>query len=91
MPAAEAEVAVRANSVQPRWYNAYFLAMVESDRNLVLARIEQAQQAIQERVLELRDAPRADGREMQDLTSALIYLGILLMHIGSEGESLLWE
>ena len=91
MPAAEAEVAVRANSVQPPWYHAYFLAMVESDRNLVLTRIEQAQQAIQERVLELRDAPRADGREMQDLTSALIYLGILLMHIGSEGESLLWE
>ena len=91
MPAAEAEVAVRSNSVQPPWYHAYFLAMVESDRNLVLTRIEQAQQAIQERVLELRDVPRSDGREMQDLTSALIYLGILLMHIGSEGESLLWE
>lgn len=91
MQAAEVEVAARPSSVQPPWYQAYFLAMVESDRCLVLTRIEQAQQAIEERVLELRDVPRSDTREMQDLTSALIYLGILLMNLGSEGESLLWE
>lgn len=92
MPFTEAEVRVHpTKTVQPSWYQAYFLAMVENDRSLALTRIESAQQAIRERVAELHHFTQADSREVQDLTNALIYLGILVMHIGGESESLLWD
>jgi len=82
---------VRIQSVQPSWYHTYFLAMVENDRNTAVTRIENAQRAIQERVAELHESASSDVREMQDLTSAFIYLGILLMQVGGESESLLWD
>lgn len=91
MQQTSAKVNVRRSSGEPAWYHAYFLAMVENDRKSALGRIEDAQIAIKERVSELRNSAGVDSREMQDLTSALIYLGILLMHIGSESESLLWD
>jgi len=65
--------------------------MVESDRSKALLEIERAQKAIQERALELRLQHQCDSREMQDLTSALTYLGILLLHISKESGNLLWD
>lgn len=91
MRTAGAELRNNGNSDRPVWYDIYFLAMVENDRDLALARIERAQNAINERLAELHEIPPADTREMRDLTSALIYLGILLKQIGCESERLLWD
>lgn len=91
MQIAEADMSIRATQGEPPWYHEYFLAMVENDRSLALTRIERAQEAIQERVAELQNMSPMNMREMQDLTSALIYLGILLMQVGEESESLLWD
>ena len=91
MPSAEAKLRSTGNSDRPQWYQAYFLAMVENDREAALTRIEGAHRAIHERLAELHEAPPGDTREMRDLTSALIYLGILLKQIGRESERLLWD
>lgn len=92
MPSTPAAVGIVETEVrQPAWYRVYFQAMVENDRNSALAKIECAQKAIRERVSELREFAPSDVREVQDLTNALIYLGILLMHIGDKGESRLWD
>jgi hypothetical protein len=78
-------------SGEPGWYHAYFVAMCESDRKRALLEIERARLAIQKRLGELRRLPPGDPQEMQDLTSALTYLGILLMHVGKDSGALLWE
>jgi len=65
--------------------------MLESNRDKVLVRIEQAQQAIQDRVTELRFAVSNDSREANDLRNAWSHLGILLGQFSSEGGSILWE
>jgi hypothetical protein len=90
MHATKSEATARI-SRQPAWYHTYFLAMVENDRDKALLEIAHAHRAIQERLLELRRAPGEDLREMQDLASAITYLGILLMHIGNESGDLLWD
>lgn len=76
---------------QPEWYHIYFLAMVENDRDKALLEIAHAHKAIQDRLAELRRGPCEDVREMQDLASAITYLGILLIHMGSETGDLLWD
>jgi hypothetical protein len=78
-------------SSTPEWYRTYFFAVVESNRNRALPQIELAQKAIHARVAELRTEPLSNPRELQDLNSALIYLGILLQHIGRETGKLLWD
>lgn len=91
MQSTQAELRNNGNCERPSWYQAYFLAMVENDRDQALTRIEGAQNAIHERLAELQETPPDDLREMRDLTSALIYLGILLKQIGCESERLLWD
>jgi hypothetical protein len=86
-----AEMQKRNISRQPEWYHRYFLAMVENDKDKALIEIDHAHKAIQERLLELRRDPSAHMREMQDLASAITYLGILLMHMGNESGDLLWD
>ncbi|HZQ94597.1 MAG TPA: hypothetical protein VFA67_06275 [Candidatus Sulfotelmatobacter sp.] len=78
-------------SGEPAWYQSYFLAMVEHDRNKALLEIEKARNAIRERTLELQHTPPSNPREVQDLVNALTYLGILLMHMGTEDGNLLWD
>lgn len=78
-------------SKMPAWYGTYFYAVVESKRDRALPQIELAQRAIHARVAELRDYAGSSPRELQDLNNALIYLGILLQHIGSETGNLLWD
>lgn len=78
-------------SGEPGWYHAYFVAMCESDRHRALLEIEHARHAIQERLRELHQLPPCDPREMQDLNSAMTYLGILMMHVGKESGNLLWD
>lgn len=80
----ELPTAAPLRSSQPEWYQAYFEAMVERNRNQALVGIERARHAIQERTLELRYMTPSNPREMQDLVHALTYLGILLMHMGSD-------
>ena len=75
----------------PDWYQTYFFAVIESDRQRALPRIELAQRAIHDRVAELRTQPSANPRELQDLHNALAYLGILLQYIGKETGNLLWD
>ncbi|HEV3510758.1 MAG TPA: hypothetical protein VGS05_03580 [Candidatus Sulfotelmatobacter sp.] len=78
-------------SSTPAWYRSYFFAVVESDRNRALPQIDLAQKAIHDRVAELRANPSSNPRELQDLNSALVYLGILLQYIGAETGNLLWD
>lgn len=80
---------IRSNA--PRWYQIYFAAILESDQSKAALLIESAQGAIRDRLAELRAAPPANSREGQDLDSALMYLGILLDHMGQESGSLLWD
>lgn len=61
----------------PTWYQLYFAAVVESDSNRALVQMECAQKAIQARLLELRKALPSSSCEMDDLKSALNYLGLL--------------
>jgi len=75
----------------PAWVQSYFMAVMESNRNRALPQIELAQKAIHDRVEELRSHPAGDAGELQDLNSALTYLGILLQHIGKETGNLLWQ
>lgn len=78
-------------SSQPAWYKAYFIAVVERDRNKALLEIDRARRAIEQRFLELRQLPASSPREYQDLVHALTYLGILLSHIGRETGRVLWD
>ena len=82
---------VRGANSNPDWYRSYFLAMVENDRDKALIEIAHAHKAIQDRLAELRRAPADDPREMQDLASAITYLGILLLHMGDECGNVLWD
>ena len=75
----------------PDWYQAYFVAVVEHDRQRALPQIELAQKAIHDRVSQLHNDPACNSRELQDLNNASVYLGILLQHIGSETGNLLWD
>jgi hypothetical protein len=83
--------AATLRSPQPEWYQAYFEAMVERNRNQALLGIERARHAIKERTLELRHVAPSSPREMQDLVHALTYLAILLMHIDTDTGDLLWD
>ena len=73
------------------WFAAYCAAMLESSRERTLARIEKAQQAIRDRVEELRFDPGTGEREERDLRDALSHLGNLLNHLGSPRGGLLWD
>jgi hypothetical protein len=72
------------------WFVAYCAAMLESSREMTLARVERAQKAIRDRFEELRFAPHGD-REERDLRDALSHLGNLLNHLGSDRGRLLWD
>jgi len=73
------------------WYEIFFRAMKEHDRRRALTQIEGAQQAIRERLVELRDAPRENASEFQDLEGASVYLSILLQCIATESGKFLWD
>ena len=78
-------------SGEPGWYHAYFVAMCESNRHQAFLEIEHARHEIQERLGELSHQPGCELREIQDLNSALTYLGILTMQMGKESGNLLWD
>ena len=79
------------NPGAPDWYQTYFVAVVEHDRQRALPQIELAQRAIHDRVSQLQKDPACNPRELQDLNNASVYLGILLQHIGRETGNLLWD
>jgi hypothetical protein len=91
MERAKQQRTTTSESGEISWRRAYFEAMVESDRNKALLGIERARYAIQERVEELDHLPAKNPRELQDLVYASTYLGILLMQVGTEAGSLLWD
>lgn len=80
-----------SNRGVPDWYQTYFVAVVEHDRQRALPQIELAQKAIHDRVTQLQKDPPWNPRELQDLNNASVYLGILLQHIGSDTGNLLWD
>jgi hypothetical protein len=87
----ESERRARSQTAEPTWYHAYFLAMVEHDRNKALSEIEKARDAIQQRTRELQYGAPSSPREVQDLMNALTYLRILLTHMNAETGTLLWD
>jgi len=82
------EKAVRGN---PGWYSVYSAAMLESNRDRTLSRIDHAQRAIQNRVAELRVSPASGSREITDLSDALNHLAILLQNFSDESGRILWD
>lgn len=73
------------------WYGLYTAALLESDRNKAIRRIERAQVAIHDRRSELDQADAINPREAQDLSKAATCLGIMLRNVGTESERLLWD
>ncbi len=73
------------------WYGLYTMALLERDRNKALPQIERAREAIHHRQAELCRASGVNTREIQDLTKASTYLGIMLRNVGTESERLLWD
>lgn len=78
-------------SPQPAWYDAYFVAVVERDRNKALLEIDRARHAIEQRSRELGQLAGNNPREFQDMVYALTYLGILQSQIGTESGGILWD
>lgn len=76
---------------EPGWYRIYYTALLEGDRQRARAKIDRAQKAIHQRLVELGAAVPSTEREPQDLQNAQTYLGILLLHIGSDSGSVLWD
>jgi hypothetical protein len=76
---------------EPHWYRTYYLAVLEGDRYKAKAKIERAQNDIQDRLIALRSETPTTPREPQDLCNALVYLGILLQHMSSEAGGVLWD
>lgn len=74
-----------------KWYQMYFAAVMEADEGKAVMQIRRASTAIEERLLELRYCSPDNLHEIQDLTSALIYLRLLLRNIDSESESRSWQ
>ena len=84
-------VAARIPKDEPSWYRTYYLAVLEGDRYKAKAKIDRAQQAIEDRLIELRSETPSSPREPQDLFNALLYLGILLQHMTSDTGGVLWD
>ena len=63
------------------WYLDYCAALIESDKTKLLARIEHAKQAIQDRIAELHRVPENTAHECSDLSDALTHLDMLLEQI----------
>ncbi len=80
-----------SRAAEPQWYRMYYLAVLEGDRFKAKGKIDRAQQAIADRMLELRSQDPNTPREPQDLSNALLYLSILMQHISSEAGSVLWD
>lgn len=76
---------------EPQWYRTYYLAVLEGDRFKAKGKIDRAQQAIADRMLELRSETPNTPREPQDLSNALLYLSILMQHISTEAGGVLWD
>jgi len=72
------------------WYSVFRDAILETRREQVVPRIDQARNAICSRMSELQSA-RATSREKADLGDALRYLAILSQHIGRDTGNILWE
>lgn len=81
----------KAMADEPHWYRMYYLAVLEGDRFKAKSKIDRAQQAIADRMLELRSQNPNTPREPQDLSNALLYLSILMQHISSEAANVLWD
>jgi hypothetical protein len=62
-----------------RWPGLYRGALLESDRGRLLARIDEASEAIRRRARELWYAGSHETRERRDLDAALHFLGLLRM------------
>ena len=81
----------RSSCDEPNWYRIYYHAVLEGDRYKAKAKIDRAQQAIENRLIELRSHTPSSPREPQDLCNALLYLGILLQNISTEAGGVLWD
>ena len=66
-------------SKHERWARLYRRALFEGDRKRLPLILEQAQQAVQQRVRELMSSPTQgeNGKERRDLDAAAHYLGLL--------------
>jgi len=73
------------------WYQIYFAAVLETDQNRALVKIERAQQAMRARLVELKRIPLQDSIEVQDLDSALTYLRILLASVDCQPDTFQWN
>ena len=75
---------------KPAWYAVYGVAMLESNAYSALPKIESAQIAIQDRIVELAYLGNRDNREFLDIVNALYHLKILLRSWNEKDELILW-
>jgi hypothetical protein len=68
------------------WYQVYFAAVTEPDNHRALLKIKRAQNAMQERLIQLRRLSSRESTELQDLNSALTYLRVLLPYLDRPAE-----
>ncbi len=62
---------------QKKWPELYKDALLESDRNRLPERIDEAERAIQQRALQLWYAPSPEIRERREMETALRFLALL--------------
>jgi len=91
MPSVQERLFSKEGQQKYSWYWEYCAAMLESNRESALTRIEKAQKAIQDRAVELKHAISADSREAGDLKNASNHLGILLGQFSTDGGNILWD
>jgi hypothetical protein len=75
---------------KPAWYAVYGAAMLECNPYNALPKIELAQIAIQDRIVELAYLGNRDNREFLDIVNALSHLKILLRSWHEKDGLILW-
>ena len=91
MQQTRARAAASVQQNEPNWYRIYYLAVLEGDRYKAKIKIDRAQHAIQDRLIELRSESPSTPRESQDLCNALLYLSLLLQHMTADAGGVLWD
>lgn len=87
----EVKAVSRTHPKPSNWYQHYFAAVTEPDNDRALLKIQRAQQAMQERLVQLRRLPHPESSELQDLNSALTYLWVLLPYLDCSLETPRWQ
>jgi len=74
-----------------RWQDAFFSALLETDRRKALPLIRRAHDAVESRLADISLHHSLDSAELLDLWNSLTYLGILSECFGNGRGGFLWD